>query len=939
MKDLTLGILAHVDAGKTTLSEALLYKNHAIRTQGRVDHQDAFLDTSRLEKERGITIYSKGALFQIGDLRIQLLDTPGHADFSAEMERVLSVLDCAVLVISAADGVQSHTRTLWKLLEKYEVPVFLFINKTDRIGVDLPAVLNDIRGELDSACLPFYLPEKTAAGNHPSDRNSSVKRDLSPDMEEIAMTDEELLTSYLERGSLSDQEIRLAIRRRRLFPVCAGSALHLDGIDELIEILSRFAEAPDYPEEFGARIYKISRDERGNRLTHLKVTGGTLSVRQTVSGTDRNGEKWSEKIHSIRIYNGDSFTEVPSVEAGRVCTVTGLTRTSQGSVLGFEKSLPAPVLTPVLNYRLVPLGNADPASLYRKLAELEEEEPELNFVWKEARQEIQVQIMGEVQTEILTTVIKERLGVDVAFADGSIMYRETVASVTEGVGHYEPLRHYAEVHLLISPGERGSGYTVSSAVSSDELAVNWQRLITTHLQERVFTGVLTGSPLTDVHFTIAAGKASLKHTDGGDFRQATYRAVRQGLMHADNVLLEPCYRYVLELPSEYTGRAMTDLDAMFAVDTSIEQNGDQTILRGEAPVATMRNYHTAVNAYSRGSGRLTLTVSGYRPCHNTEEVLAESSYDPDADTDNPSWSVFCTHGSGIYIPWYEVPDFMHLPPVLKPAGREEEPEAETAAPSARTDSSDSLWISPEEVEAIMKKTFYANSSPEKRRPSFKKNRSRRQASAAEDSQYLINRTPALDKYLLIDGYNVIFAWEELSGLARINIDAARESLQDILCNYRSMTDAEIILVFDAYKVRNHAVEISDYGNIHVVFTKTAQTADAYIEKFTHDNRSRYDITVVTSDGLEQIIIRGQGARLISSHEFENLVREVNEEIRSILTENRRSIPVNKIDLSALKNADSGRSGKNETSNPKQETEGSHSYHDNSAATEKGPDNS
>lgn len=909
MKDLTLGILAHVDAGKTTLSEALLYKSRAIRIQGRVDHQDAFLDTDRLEKERGITIYSKGALFQIGDLNIQLLDTPGHTDFSAEMERVLSVLDCAVLVISAADGIQSHTRTLWKLLEKYQIPVFLFINKTDRTGIDLKALLDNIREEFGSACVPFYLPGETslqgqeeAGPGREKDSSGSVKKQLEPDMEEIAMTDEELLASYLENGSLTDREIRSSIRRRTLFPVCAGSALQLAGIDEFIEVFSRFAEAPDCPETFGARIYKISRDERGNRLTHLKVTGGSLSVRETVSGTDRDGNEWSEKIHAIRIYNGASYAEVSTVRAGRICAVTGLSRTFQGSGLGFEKALPSPVITPVLNYRLLPLGNTDPAVLYRKLAEIEEEEPELNFVWKEATQEIQVQIMGDVQTEILATVIKERLGADVSFTDGSIMYKETIASQVEGIGHYEPLRHYSEVHLLISPGKPGSGVTVSSSVSSDELAVNWQRLILTHLQERSFTGVLTGSPLTDVHFTIASGRASLKHTEGGDFRQATYRAVRQGLMQAENILLEPFYRYVLELPSEYTGRAMIDLDGMSAVGASIEQKGEKTILRGEAPVSAMRNYHTAVKSYSRGNGRLTLTVSGYRPCHNTEEVLARNSYDPDADTDNPSCSVFCSHGAGICVPWYEVTEYMHLPSVLRQEDRQEElPEEKTGA-ARQTESGESLWISPEEVETIIRNTFYANSSREKHRSSFKKNRVRRRPSPVQDSQHVVSKTPSQEKYLLIDGYNVIFAWQELSELAQVSIDAARDSLQDILCNYRSMTDAEIILVFDAYRVRNHAVEISDYGNIHVVFTKTAQTADAYIEKFTHDNRSRYDITVVTSDGLEQIIIRGQGARLISSREFENRIREVNEQIRSILAENERSIPRSKMDLSVLNHA-------------------------------------
>ena len=883
MKDLTLGILAHVDAGKTTLSEALLYKCGTIRTLGRVDHQDTFMDTNTLEKERGITIYSKGAVLTAGNLRIQLLDTPGHSDFSAETERVMSVLDCAVLVISASDGVQSHTRTLWNLLDKYNVPVFFFINKMDRPDTDLQYVLQNLQEEFGSSCVNFN------------------ETDTGQWQEETAVADDRLLDVYLEQGTLPDQEIRSAIRGRRLFPVCSGSALRLQGIDEFIETFARFAQPGDYPEDFGARIYKISRDERGVRLTHMKITGGKLSVRDTVSGTGQDGEDWSEKVHSIRIYNGASWTDVPEAAAGTVCAVTGLTKTSQGSVLGFESPLPAPLITPVLHYRLVPPEHVDPAVLYRKLQELQEEEPELNFVWKDSLQEIQVQIMGEVQTEVLTSVIEKRLATVVSFADGSIMYRETVASDVEGIGHYEPLRHYAEVHLIISPGKPGSGITVSSSVSSDVLATNWQRLIVTHLKERTFTGVLTGSPLTDVHFTIAAGRAHMKHTEGGDFRQATYRAVRQGLMHAENVLLEPYYQYILELPSEYTGRAMTDLDGMFAVESTIEQNGAMTVLKGEAPVACMRNYHTSVNTYTHGTGRLSLTVSGYRPCHNTEEVLAQSTYDPDADTDNPSFSVFCTHGSGVYIPWYEVPEYMHLPPVLStPAHRE--PEPELLIPTVRkTADTDSLWISPEEVDAIMKRTFYANSNDKTRRQGFKKNKVQRDPAPAQDPQYVLRKTPGLKPYLLIDGYNVIFAWEELSSLASDNIDAARDALQDILCNYRSMTDAEIIVVFDAYRVKNHPVEITDYGNIHVVFTKTAQTADAYIEKFTHDNRSKYDISVVTSDGLEQIIIQGQGARLISSHEFEDRVRETNEKIRRILKENERSIPSRKMDFSVLQN--------------------------------------
>lgn len=886
MKDLTLGILAHVDAGKTTLSEALLFTAGAIKHAGCVDHGDAFLDTDQIEKDRGITIYSKEARFTLGSLNIQLIDTPGHADFTAETERVLSILDCAVLVISASDGIQTHTRSLWKLLEKYSVPVFIFINKTDQPGYDSSAVMEALRSEFGTSCVSF------------TDRNSSEWE------ENTAVCDDGMLARYLDTGDISDDDVRAAIRIRKIFPVSAGSALRMTGISEFAETLSLYAEPPHYPDEFGARVFKISRGGRGARLTHLKVTGGILNVKDELSGGSGDGA-WKEKVNSIRLYNGASYREVQSAPAGTVCAVTGISSAKQGDGLGFEPDAHEPITTPVLLYRLVPPDSTDPRMLFLQLRKLEDEIPELHPVWNEQLGEIQVRIMGAVQTEVLTTVIKERLGTDISFADGTVMYKETVAAPAEGTGHYEPLRHYAEVHIIISPGAPGSGITVDSAVSSDVLATNWQRLIKTHLEEREFPGVLTGSPLTDVRFTIAAGRANPKHTEGGDFRQATYRAVRQGLMNAENVLLEPYYSYVLELPSEYAGRAMTDLDGMSAEDTSIEQNTDTSILTGLAPVSKIQNYHSTVTYYSRGLGRLSLSFGGYRPCLDSEQIIRKFGYDPDADTENPSYSIFCAHGAGFAVPWYEVPNYMHIPAVL---GRRDEQDSGKQS-AEKTGRAEDLWISPDEVEAIINKTYYANSSRGGLRKKFGKTITQRNIS----SESRVNSAPAAPnkKFMLVDGYNVIFAWNELSSLAAVNIDSARIHMLDILSNYGSMTDYEIIAVFDAYKIKQHPEETLDYGNIHVIFTKTAQTADTYIEKFTHDNKNLFDITVVTSDGLEQTIILGEGAHLISSHEFEKEVRSVNERIRAILHENENSIAENRLDLSYLKQKIEEQEGKDD----------------------------
>ena len=907
MTNLTLGILAHVDAGKTTLSEALLYTCGALKKIGRVDHRDAFLDTDEVEKTRGITIYSKQAVFRNGSQCITLLDTPGHSDFSAETERVLRVLDYAILVISGSDGVQSHTRTLWNLLERYSVPVFIFVNKMDQPDNDPAQIMEELRREFGAACVDFTPaagafaageagsgtgPEATAGGADAGGQDA-------PDtwLENVAVCEDDLLQQFLETGSLAEEDIRQAIRRRSVVPCCFGSALRLEGIRELAGLLETWAEPLPWPAEFGARVFKITHDEKGARLTHLKVTGGVLKVRDTLSGTDSQGEAWSEKVSRIRVYNGAGFEEVTEAPAGTVCAVTGLTASRQADGFGFEEAAGEPLLRPVLAYRLVLPAGADPRLFYHQLQELEDEEPELRLTWNEKNMEITAEIMGEVQTEILASSIKKRFGLDVSFSDGTVMYRETIANTVEGVGHFEPLRHYAEVHLLLEPGLPGSGITIGSSCSEDALAKNWQRLILTHLAEKKHRGVLTGAPVTDIRITLASGKAHSKHTQGGDFRQATYRAVRQGLMQADSVLLEPYYEYTLALPSEYVGRAMTDLDNMGAVQDNLQQNETSAVLQGRAPVSAIRNYQKDVNAYTRGTGRLNLALSGFEPCRNAGEVIAAAGYDAESDLRNPPHSVFCGNGSSFTVPWDEVPQYMHLPSILSaPAAEDPVPAADRSGEPASAGGD--LWISPDEVEAILQRTAGANKREEPRR-GFRKKTVKKQP-AADIAPVHIRREEALPKFLLIDGYNVIFAWKELSDLADADINAARDKLLDILVNYRAMTDSDIIAVFDAYRVQNHLEETAEYGPVYVVYTRTAQTADAYIEKFVHDNRGRYDITVVTSDALEQIIIRGQGAKLLSSREFELTIRDMNEQIRRMLEENNRRVPGNRMDLTALR---------------------------------------
>lgn len=831
MGKIVVGILAHVDAGKTTLSEGMLYTSGAIRTMGRVDNRDAFLDTYALERERGITIFSKQAVFPLGTTQVTLLDTPGHVDFSPEMERTLQVLDYAILVISGADGVQGHTRTLWNLLRRYEIPTFVFVNKMDQEGTDAEVLLQELKNVLEEGCVNF-----------------SAKRDAHF-YEETAVCSEDALEEFLETGRLKKETLQELFLERQLFPCFFGSALRLEGVKEFVEQMQELIKVPAYPETFGAKVFKIARDEAGNRLTYLKITGGSLKVKAVIEG---------QKVNQIRIYSGEKYEAVNEVEAGSICAVTGLSDTYPGEGLGAEQGTYLPVLEPVLNYQVIPTEGDDPILLLPKLRELEEEEPQLHIVWEEALQEIHVQLMGEVQLEVLKTLIYERFGVEVKFGQGNILYKETIQNTIEGVGHFEPLRHYAEVHLLLEPGEPGSGVQCMSVCSEDLLDRNWQRLILTHLMETEHRGVLTGAPITDIRITLVSGKAHLKHTEGGDFRQAVYRAVRQGLKQADSVLLEPCYEYRLELPSENVGRAMTDIERMHGTFGLPQTEADRTILTGTAPVSTMRDYQKEVHAYTRGNGTLQCTLKGYAPCHNTEEVLAATGYDSERDTLHPTGSVFCAHGAGFLVPWYEVKEYMHLPSIMqeKPSDSSEEKQTAYRVPE-ETDA----WIDTEEVDHIIAQSVSANKKqktlPKKKLPEYYKSTSKPK------------KQEVREEYLLVDGYNVIFAWEDLKDLAQVSIDGARGKLLDILCDYQGMKKCNLIVVFDAYRVQGHKTEISTYHNIHVVFTKEAETADQYIEKFAHENGKKYNVTVATSDGLEQIIIRGQGCRLLSARELKD----------------------------------------------------------------------
>ncbi|MBO5302765.1 MAG: TetM/TetW/TetO/TetS family tetracycline resistance ribosomal protection protein [Lachnospiraceae bacterium] len=845
-------LLAHVDAGKTTLSEGLLYTGGMLRKIGRVDKQDTFLDTDVLERERGITIFSKQAVIELPELNITLLDTPGHVDFSAEMERTLQVLDYAVLVISGADGVQGHTRTLWSLLQRYHVPVFLFVNKMDQNGTDRTKLLEEIKQELSDNCVAFD-EEQTEAF-----------------YENAAMCDEDALEYFLENGVLTEEQLQKLIQVRKLFPVYFGSALKMTGVEELLQGISKYTIEKEYPKAFGARVFKISRDAQGNRLTHLKITGGKLKVRDILSGHTESEERaWEEKVNQIRIYSGEKFKTTDEVSAGEICAVTGLTQTEAGEGLGCEEGEHMPVLEPVLTYQIILPQGYDAPQVLPKLRQLEEEEPELHIVWNEVHQEILVQVMGEVQIEVLKRQIADRFGLDVTFGTGKIVYKETIKNVVEGVGHFEPLRHYAEAHLLLEPLEAGSGMVFAADCSEDVLDKNWQRLILTHLQEKEHIGVLTGSVITDMKITLVGGRAHLKHTEGGDFRQATYRAVRQGLKEAESVLLEPWYKYTLEIPENMVGRAMTDIEKMQGTMEGPFHNEECTVLKGLAPVATMQEYAREVTAYTRGEGHLFLSYGGYYPCHNAEEVIAEIGYDSERDLANPTGSVFCAHGAGYLVEWDKVKENMHVESCLKGAKDSRELANETIAKSTYTQEE---WLAVEEVDDILAKTYNANKR-DKSQPK-KQYMSTRRISAAPETTY---RAPAKkaepkEEYLLVDGYNIIFAWKDLKELSDVNMDGAKGKLLDILCNYQGMKKCQVIVVFDAYRVAGHKTEIFDYHNIHVVYTKEAETADAYIEKFAHENSKKYKITVATSDGLEQIIIRGQGCLLLSARELEQEIK-------------------------------------------------------------------
>ena len=857
MENIVMGILAHVDAGKTTLSEGMLYLSGTVRKLGRVDHKDAFLDTYSLERDRGITIFSKQAVFSLGNRRINLLDTPGHVDFSAEMERTLQVLDYAVLVISGADGVQGHTETLWKLLKLYEIPTFIFINKMDQPGTDRESLLTELKERLDEGCIVFGKGKNVES------------------LEEIAMTDEAVLDYFMEHETVRNEDICRLIRERKIFPCYFGSALKLDGVQELLAGFEEYMKPFDGKKEFGARVFKISRDDKGERLTFLKVTGGKLVVKMPINK--------EEKINQIRIYSGAKYEAVNEVEAGGVCAVTGLSSSYIGQGLGVEKGTAAPFLEPVLTYQMILPEGADTTKVLRELKQLEEEEPLLNIVWNPALEEIHVQLMGEVQTEILKTMIAERFHLDVEFGTGKIVYKETIKSPVVGVGHYEPLRHYAEVHLNMEPLEAGSGLVFDTDCSEDVLDRNWQRLILTHLQEREHPGVLTGAPITDMKITIVAGRAHLKHTEGGDFRQATYRAVRQGLKSAESVLLEPWYSFVLEVPSEQVGRAMSDIGQMNGSFEGPEAENKQGMVRltGTAPASEMRDYQREVWAYTKGRGRITLTLKGYEPCHNAEEVIEEIGYDSERDVDNPTGSVFCAHGAGFLVKWDEVPEYMHIKEDFlaeKPGIEQDEMMAVQMGNHCNYSGGySSSYDDDPELLTIMEREFGSKQEERDRYSSYRK----QTVSTPVRHTTVIKENEPKKEYLLVDGYNIIFAWEELNELAKASIDAARNKLMDILSNYQGFSGCTLILVFDAYKVKGNQGEVQKYHNIYVVYTKEAETADQYIEKTTHEIGRKYKVTVATSDALEQVIVMGQGAYRISARDFYEEVERTEKQIREI----------------------------------------------------------
>ena len=850
MKRFVIGILAHVDAGKTTLSEALLYQTGALKKLGRVDHQDAFLDTFAIERERGITVFSKQAELSLPSAAVTLLDTPGHVDFSAEMERTLQVLDYAVLVVSGTDGVQAHTQTLWRLLERHHVPTFVFVNKMDLRPDARAARLTELKKRLSDGCIAFDQPDTMA--------------------EEIAMCDEALLERYLETGSVEQTQIASLVRARKVFPCYFGSALRLEGVHALLDGLERYTQQPAYADTFGARVFKITRDGQGNRLSHLKITGGTLAVRALLSGEEDGG--WQEKVNQIRVYSGEKFQTVEQAESGMVCAVTGLTHTKPGMGLGSAAGALPPVLEPVLNYRVQFPASYDAHTMLKNLRQLEEEDPQLRVVWNERLDEIHLQLMGEVQLEILTRVIAERFGVAVTFDEGSIVYKETIATPAVGIGHFEPLRHYAEVHLLLEPGERGSGLQFATICPVDTLDLNWQRLILTHLAEKTHVGVLTGAPVTDIKITLLTGRAHVKHTEGGDFREATYRAVRNGLMQAESVLLEPYYAFRLTLPEECVGRAMNDIQRMEGTFAPPEAQEDGTLLTGTAPVSAMRNYWTEVAAYTKGRGRLVCTPEGYAPCHNAAQVIEQCGYDPEHDTENPPDSVFCSHGAGYVVKWDEVRAHAHMDAGVR---LEPEEEQETDPQPVRRAPASSGLEDDKELRALFERTY----GPIRDRGFEAFRQSRKKAETLE--QLYVTRIRA-DDYLLVDGYNIIFAWDELRNMAAADINAAREALVNILSNYQSVRKCHLIVVFDAYKVKGGMGSIEKRHGLHIVYTREAETADMYIEQASYDLSRKHRVRVATSDGMEQMIILGHGAERISATELKWEVEQASQHIADVI---------------------------------------------------------
>ena len=897
-----MGILAHVDAGKTTLAESILYLSGNIRSLGRVDYGTTFLDTNEMERARGITIFSKQAEVTLKadeeELPVTFMDTPGHVDFSAEMERTLQILDYAVLVINGMDGIQGHVLTLWKLLKRYHIPTFLFVNKMDQSGTDRGKLLAELQERLSGNCIPFDIPQ-----------DGDWK-------ESIAMCTEELMEQYLENGDIEMADIKTAIAERHIFPCFFGSALKIQGVEELLQGLVNYTIRKQYPAQFGARVYKITRDDKGNRLTHVKLTGGSLKVKEII------GE---EKADQIRFYSGVQFRTETEAFAGEVCAITGLESTYAGQGLGIEASLEQPVLAPVLTYQLILPAGAEPHVVYRKLMLLEEEEPLLHLVWEEQTKEIRAQVMGEVQIEVLKNMIKERLGLEAEFGTGCIVYKETIAEPVEGVGHFEPLRHYAEAHILLEPGEPGSGLTFATDVSTDVLELNWQRLILTHLEEKQHRGVLVGAPITDMKLTVIGGRSHKKHTEGGDFREATYRAVRQGLKKAKSILLEPVYEFRLEVPQECIGRAMTDIGKMQGKFSDPEMTGKLAVLTGTAPVATMQEYPMEVAAYTKGEGRILLSPGGYAPCHNAEEVIEAFAYDSEADLANPTGSVFCAHGAGFVVPWDEVENYMHvetewedtdsmlgaggkIPMVTVGAGmmtgwdsaRQVTLSGKGAAKDITTEGQN-MQVQPTSNarksggggSAVGAFSAEDKELAEIFNRTYGKSDNKGKTGSAYDPMSVVHR-PSVPKkveikpqelqeeYLLVDGYNIIFSWDELDELSKTNIASARQKLMDILCNYQGFKKCTLILVFDAYKVEGFQGEVVKYHNIHVVYTKEAETADQYIEKTVHQMSKKYKVTVATSDATEQIIIWGAGALRMSAQGLLQEVQETNKEIRRLL---------------------------------------------------------